>query len=132
MRGLAIALVLLAGCSEDNKPSVDAAPGVQDAVADAPAAATVVTVDCAGVTPAATVMTSNFAFTPGVVTITVNAVVRFAPESVHNVVPGAAPTDPGLRSGALGEARCLRFTTAGTFNYRCQPHPNMTGTITVN
>ncbi|MBA3820052.1 MAG: hypothetical protein H0X17_14250 [Deltaproteobacteria bacterium] len=141
MRGLAIALVLLAGCSEDDKPTVDAAPGVQDAAADAPnppldapVAATVVTVDCATVTPVMTVMTMENprGFTPSAITIGVNDVVRFQPADSHNVVPNSMlPSDPGLRSGALGAVACLRFTATGMFNYQCQPHPTMKGRVTV-
>jgi plastocyanin len=64
--------------------------------------------------------------------INVNDVVKFTPAAIHNVVPDSTlPTDPGLRSGALGAVACLRFTATGVFNYMCQPHPSMKGRVTV-
>ncbi len=117
----------LAACGgDDSNQQVDAAP-------TADAANAVRMVDCTGATIAQTVTTTNFAFTPASITINTNDVVRFMPESIHNVIPHPTmSTDPGLRSGAVGEVRCLQFTTAGQFNYRCQPHANMNGSVTVN
>ena len=113
------------GSTTDGPPR-DAAP---DAPPDAPTA--VRRVDCPP-QPDATVTTSNFMFTPATVSIKVNNVVRFAPELDHNVIPHPTrPSDPGLRSGQLGEVRCLQFTTAGSFNYRCQPHGGMEGVVQV-
>jgi plastocyanin len=131
----ALALLVAAGCGSD-APPIDAPPPddstTRDAMIDGPPAAmTVVQVACPA-TPDATVTTASFQFTPSAVTIQQNQIVRFAPESEHNVIPHPTlPSDPGLRSGALGEVRCLRFTQTGTFNYRCSPHPAMTGSVTV-
>jgi plastocyanin len=140
--GLIAALALglgAAGCGSD-APPLDAPPPSDSATIDAaidaaidgpPAAATVVQVTCP-TTPDATVTTASLAFTPNAVTIQQNQIVRFAPESDHNVIPHPTlPSDPGLRSGALGEVRCLQFTETGTFNYRCSPHAVMTGSVTV-
>jgi plastocyanin len=135
----ALAVLGATGCGSDSPP-LDAPPpdnsttgdAMTDAMSDAPpAATTVVQVTCPA-TPDATVTTANFQFTPNAVTIQQNQIVRFAPESQHNVIPHPTlASDPGLRSGALGEVRCLRFTQTGTFNYRCSPHPAMTGSVTV-
>lgn len=146
MRAFAsILFMLVAGCGEDGKPAVDAAvttdgPLLVDAAVDGPTIdappdpmATVMTVTCPA-NPndiAETVTTSNFQFTPKTITIAVNDIVKFSPENIHNVIPGAMPTDPGLLTGAAGEERCLQFTMPGMFNYRCMPHPGMTGSVTV-
>jgi len=37
--------------------------------------------------------------------------------------------DTGLLS--QGQSAALTFAGAGTFNYRCRPHANMRGTITI-
>lgn len=105
----------------------DAAP---DAPPDAPTA--VRRVDCP-TTPNATVTTSNFMFMPATVSVPVNGIVRFMPEGIHNVVPHPTmPSDPGLRTGATGEERCLQFTMTGPFHYRCGPHASMVGVVNVN
>jgi plastocyanin len=111
-------------------PPRDAAP---DAPPDAPSS--VVRVDpCPPDNQLAeTVTTSNFVFTPANISINVNDIVKFAPEAIHNVIPHPTkPSDPGLRSGATGEVRCLQFTMTGTFNYRCQPHASMEGVVQVS
>lgn len=138
-------LVFVAACGgggddgDGNNPDANQPP--RDAAVDArpvdapPSAVTVMTVDCAGATIAQTVMTANFAFTPSSITINVGDVVKFEPESIHNVVPATdppgTPTDPGLRSGPVGAVACLKFTAAGEFNYRCSPHASMKGKVTV-
>ena len=134
MRGLwLLCLVACGGGGDGGKdgatvdgPPRDAAP---DAPTDAPTA--VRRVDCPA-QPNATVTTSGFMFTPMNITIKANEIVRFAPASEHNVIPHPTkPSDPGLRTGQLGEVRCLQFTTTGTYNYRCQPHGGMEGSVQV-
>ena len=68
---------------------------------------------------------------PNAVTISAGQIVKFTSGPSHNVVPVFPNSDSGLSVG-FGATKCLRFTEAGTYNYRCQPHPSMTGTITVN
>jgi plastocyanin len=66
------------------------------------------------------------------VNIVVGDIVRFAPETIHRVVPHMTKvTDPGMSSGSTGEVRCLEFTTIGEFNYQCGPHPSMEGRVIV-
>jgi plastocyanin len=116
----------LAACGGggDDPPAADSAPA-----GDAPAA-TVMSVAC-GNESATVETTGGFRFSPNAVTITAGQSVKFENASNHSVVPGASPTDSGLRAG-FGTATCLMFTQAGTFNYKCNPHSSMTGTITVN
>jgi len=91
----------------------------------------VMMVDCATNAATATVATQNFMFTPMATTITAGQVVKFVLESVHDVVPDTTTTsDPGLTVG-FGATACLKFTTAGTFGFKCEPH-GFKGSITVN
>ncbi|MBM3271019.1 MAG: cupredoxin domain-containing protein [Candidatus Sericytochromatia bacterium] len=51
--------------------------------------------------------------------------------AVHNVAPQGGPAfdkSPDLRQG---ESHALTFKEAGTYEYRCEYHANMKGTITV-
>lgn len=106
----------------DAKP-IDAGPDAQ---------AFVLKVDCATVTPAATVTTNGFAYSPVMSTIALDEAVKFVmiPGSSHNVVPAPGlPSDPGLNAG-FGVDTCLKFTKAGEFNFECGPH-GFRGKITV-
>lgn len=82
-------------------------------------------VDCAEVTPAATVMTFGLAYQPTPVTITAGSTVEFVMPAQHNV----SSTTPGLAVG-FGARTCLRFPAPGTFTFNCTRH-NFTGTVVV-
>jgi plastocyanin len=95
--------------------------------------ATVMTVTCDGTEAAEIESTGGFRFSPNAVTIQKDQVVKFISGSNHNVIPGSAPTDPGLKIPAFGATGCLKFTATGQFNFVCQPHSSsMKGTVTVN
>jgi plastocyanin len=110
--------------------------GKHDTFTDAPkpqpeaGAATVVEVSCTGITPAATVTTSDgsFMFSPESTIITQGQVVQFSNSSIHDVVPDNG-SDPGLRVD-FGATKCLRFTQTGRFGFHCRPHGFM-GSVTV-
>ena len=137
-------LALLVGCGSDAK-TIDAATApIDTARGDAPATdargidatlvdappPTVFTVDCATVTPTATVTTVGFSFSPMATTIAVDQVVEFTMPPEHDVIPDpSVPTDSGLHAG-FDASTCLRFTVAGTFGFKCQPH-QFKGSITV-
>jgi len=91
---------------------------------------TVVTVDCASVTPAATIMETDgsFAFMPTAATIMQNQAVKFITSTTHNIVPNAG-NDPGL-TVPFNTTACLKFTAKGTFMFHCGPH-GFQGTVTV-
>ena len=122
-RLLVLSLALTAcGGGGDGDPTPDSPP---------PANATVMSVTCDDTEAAEVETTGGFRFAPQAVTITVGQVVKFTNSAQHSVVPGASPTDPGMQAG-FNKSTCLKFTEAGTFNYKCSPHSSMTGTITVN
>src|SRR5689334_1783816 len=124
VRALPVICLAMAACggSDGGNPAdakqADAAP------------ATVLGVTCPA-TPAATVTTDNatFSYAPASVTITQGQVVKFTMSSFHNVAPAAAMSDAGLSVG-FGMEKCLMFTKAGTFKFKCDPHA-FVGTVVV-
>ena len=133
----ALWLVVLMACGGDGKPAADAAhpdSPLRDAAVDAPpdAPTAVVRVVCP-TNPDGTITTSNFMFVPASLAIMKNQIVKLMPENIHSVIPHPTkPSDPGLRNGATGEVRCVKFTETGAFNYRCGPHASMEGVVNVS
>ena len=82
MTRFVLCALVVAACGGSDEKTIDAAAGQQDAPA-----ATVQMVACPA-TPAATVMTSGFMFSPMTTTITQGQIVQFVMPSDHDVVPG--------------------------------------------
>ena len=99
------------------------------AVAAAPLAATVARAD--GHATAHTVVIRDFAFSPADITIKVGDTITWINEDTaqHSVWDLNDAFDTGLL--APGQSASLTFNGAGTFSYRCRPHGNMRGTITI-
>jgi plastocyanin len=119
---LCLALVGCGGGGDD--PPGDSAPA-----GDAPPA-TVMSVTCDGTEVEEIETTGGFRFSPNDITIAVGDVVKVTNNGQHSMVPGASPTDSGLRA-TFSTSTCLKFTAVGTFNYKCNPHSSMTGKVTV-
>lgn len=82
-------------------------------------------VDCAGATIAEEIVTDGFAFSPTAITIAPGDVIRFTPESsAHNI------SGDGW-SSEFGATTCFAFADAGAYDFVCDAHPTMTGTVTV-
>jgi amicyanin len=78
-----------------------------------------------------TVTIANFAFSPSQVTINVGDTVTWVQQDTtrHD-----SDSNTGVWNGPLlnrGQMFSFTFNTAGTFGYHCDPHPFMTGTVTV-
>jgi plastocyanin len=74
---------------------------------------------------------SDFQFSPSAVTVNVGDTVTWtnAGPTPHSATANDGSFDTGIMDeGASGSHT---FTEAGTFSYICTPHPNMTGTVTV-
>jgi plastocyanin len=85
---------------------------------DRPAARSEVTID-------------NFSFSPGTVTVSVGAAVRW---TNHDDVPHTVVSDDKVfKSKALDtdEGFTYTFTKAGTYNYFCSLHPKMIAKVVV-
>lgn len=78
----------------------------------------------------ATVTVASFSFTPADVAIAAGDTVTFTWESGTHTVTAR---DGSFASGALstGATYTANFATAGTFEFFCEFHPSMTGTIVV-
>jgi amicyanin len=74
---------------------------------------------------------ADFAFGPATLTITVGDTVTWTNEDA--VVHTATSVNGAFDSGDLeqGASYSLTFTTPGTYDYLCTPHPSMTGRIVV-
>ncbi len=77
------------------------------------------------------VMIKNFAFSPSSLTIPVGATVTWKNDDV--AAHTATSTSPAFDSGNLDNGQHFSFTflKAGTYQYVCSYHPNMTGQIVV-
>ncbi len=125
--------------------AIDADPGAPDADPTAPDAApapdaavsSVQVVDCGSATNPVELTTNGFAFSPaGTLNVPVNGYVRFTPVTTanHNVAsPPDAPADKTFSSGTPGHDNivCFQFTATGSYPFRCDAHPGMTGTFNV-
>ena len=74
---------------------------------------------------------AGFAFSPSTLTITAGESVTWT--NSDQVVHTATSTSGAFDSGDLdpGESFTFTFTTPGTYDYLCTPHPSMTGRIVV-
>jgi plastocyanin len=76
--------------------------------------------------------TTGLAFDPSTVSIAASDTIYFTFQSVqHNVIFDATPGSPSNVPASQSTTVKRQFTTAGTFNYHCSIHPQMTGTVTV-
>ena len=101
-----------------------------------PTPSTVQVVVCsAGTTTTVSIVNQITGFSPSSVTVPVNSIVQWTNNDsiIHTVTSTTVPTNGTFDSGNLapGASICLKFTSAGTFNYHCSIHPTMTGLVTV-
>ena len=73
----------------------------------------------------------GYAFSPSSITINVGDTIVWTnyDSASHTVTSNDGTFDSG--SISTGNTFSFTFTSAGTFNYYCAPHPNMTGSVTV-
>jgi plastocyanin len=123
-------LALLAGAlaaSACGGGSKEKATPAATSPAATPAATQTAATPAAGAT---SVEIKNFAFEPTTVTVRVGQTVTWTNQdsAAHTVVG-----DGGIDSGDLskGKSYSKTFDTAGTFDYHCSIHPQMTGQVIV-
>lgn len=82
--------------------------------------------------PSSSVTIKNFAFSPNALTVKKGTTVTWTNQdsAEHNAF---SDQDGGPKGNLLkkGESYSFTFNKVGTFNYICQPHPHMKGTVTV-
>jgi plastocyanin len=80
----------------------------------------------------ATVTAPQFAFQPGTVDVSAGGTVTWTfgelPHTVTFISPGAPPSITGLQDGSASRD----FPTSGIFDYRCEFHSGMAGTVRVH
>lgn len=119
---LFVSLVSLAACGggDEEEAPADAGP---DGGGNTPAAEMVA---CnASVTKEVTTNNTTAAFIPASTTVAAGTAVRFVMSSMHD-----ARSNQGLFTIGYGETLCVKFNTAGTYTFRCNPH-GFTGTVVV-
>lgn len=79
-----------------------------------------------------TVKIQNFAFSPATLTVTAGTTVTW--KNFDDVAHTATSDNGVFDSGSLAkdETYTYTFDEAGTFNYHCTPHPQMTAKVVVN
>lgn len=138
--GLAVALMLVgSGCAAAAN-GAHAAPATTPMAHDAAmpmnqGAATPMATEPAAlsVTPVATtsVTIQNFAFSPAAIVVPVGAKVTWTNQDIEQHTVTAR--DHAYNSDALNQSQTftMTFSKAGTYQYFCEIHPHMTGTIIV-
>ena len=117
---LAALTLVLAACGDDDAAATTAAPATTEATTTAPAAAE------------ASVLIEGFAFDPPELTVSVGTTVTWTNQdsATHTASSTDGVFDSGNLSGGSG-TYTHTFTEAGTFDYICNIHPSMEGTIVV-
>ncbi len=84
------------------------------------------------VTAKDTVIVNNMAFTPSSISVAAGTTVVWT--NTDMITHTVTSTTGAFDSGNLpaGSTYSFKFSTKGTFPYKCTIHPNMTGTVTVN
>ncbi|MEY1555715.1 cupredoxin family copper-binding protein [Yoonia sp. R2331] len=79
-----------------------------------------------------TVTIQNMAFTPANLSIKAGDSVTFV--NMDNMRHSATDLNKAWDTGLLanGQSATITFNAAGSFNYRCTPHGNMRGSITIS
>jgi plastocyanin len=109
-----LAIPLAFGCSGGGDDSSAAPDANQD----------VVSVTCPGA-PAATFVTSGFAYSPTTATVSVGDIVEFHPGTGHDV----NDANNAFHVGLGGDA-CFQFMAADSYTFHCSIH-NFEGTLNV-
>lgn len=86
-------------------------------------------------TPSATdkVSIKDFAFSPASITVTKGTTVTWTNNdtTAHTVVENDGKDGPNSSDVKPGDSYTFTFSQAGTYQYHCSLHPQMTGTVTV-
>ena len=86
-----------------------------------------------GPSTSSSVAIQDFAFSPASITVKKGTTVTWTNKdsTTHTVTSTSGPSSFDSGDLATGKSFSHTFDTAGTYNYKCSIHPNMTGTVTV-
>jgi plastocyanin len=84
--------------------------------------------------PTASVNIASFAFSPAAITISQETTVIWTNNdpTTHTVTSTAGPVSFNSGAIASGGTYSLKFSTTGSYTYKCSIHPSMTGSVTIN
>jgi len=119
---LIVAVLATAGCSSSSSPSSSSAPA---ATTTPPSGTASVSIPSG----ARSLTTTAFGANPLVVTVGSTVTWTNNDSIAHDSVADGGMWNSGILSP--GQSFPFKFTTAGTFTYKCTIHPNMVGTVTV-
>jgi plastocyanin len=127
MTRLALAAMMIAACGGDD----DGGSATPDAATmiDASQAKVIALASCPA-TVAATMTSTESAFSPMATTISVNGVVKLMMTNGHNVIPNTLTTTDSVLRVSEGATKCFEFRAVGTYGIACGFH-GFAGTITV-
>ncbi|MDB5170989.1 MAG: blue (type 1) copper domain protein [Candidatus Saccharibacteria bacterium] len=89
--------------------------------------------DTGSAVEASTVTIQNYKFEAPIIKVKAGTTVTWTNKDdvSHNVAPDGASDLPVGKLIAKGETYSYTFNKAGTYNYLCEPHPYMKGTVVV-
>jgi len=119
---LIVAVLATAGCSSSSSPSSSSAPA---ATTTPPSGTASVSIPSG----ARSLTTTAFGANPLVVAVGSTVTWTNNDSIAHDSVADGGMWNSGILSP--GQSFPFKFTTAGTFTYKCTIHPNMVGTVTV-
>src|ERR1700709_1671227 len=108
LSALAFSLAVAACGGDDSPAKMDSGNGS----GSGSGANKVTTVTCSGTPKVVTTVDGTDAYMPMSTTVSTGDMVEFKTSVTHNVIPGLAPSDPGLAAGFSADI-CLKFTAAG-------------------
>ncbi|MEW5995618.1 MAG: cupredoxin family copper-binding protein [Candidatus Zixiibacteriota bacterium] len=75
----------------------------------------------------------NYAFSPSSITVSVGTTVTWTNMDavIHTATSTGGPTSFDSGNLLQGQSWSYTFSQAGTYTYKCTPHPYMTGTVVV-
>ena len=125
----ALALLVVAACGGGSTATTAGAAATTAAAATSPAASAS-TPASAGAGGDEAVAIQGFAFNPGELSVTTGTTVTW---TNNDDAPHSVKWSESDESDDLGKSDTYErtFDTAGTFDYICGIHPNMTGSVTV-
>ena len=124
-------VIALAGCGSSSKPSSSSSPAAAPAPATSTPASTPSSSPAGG---SVAVAMQNIAFSPATLHAKVGQTVKWTnmDQVPHNVTYVSGPSFNSSSTFGNGGTFTLKLTKAGTIEYRCTIHPQMTAKIVVS
>lgn len=125
--------LMAAGCGgEEESASVPKATTTPEATAEATASATATGTQEGAAADSASVAIEGFTYTPKTVEVEAGATVTWTDEDASNhTVTFTEKSVKSIDNIREGQSKKVRFEKPGTYDYICEFHPGMAGTVEV-